>query len=262
MYALITGASSGIGKQYATLLAKQYHYDLILISNQQTELEQLANTLANDYQVQTRTICCDLSTEGIAKTIYERCQAEQLEVEVLINNAGMFFWQPLIELPESKIHTMLMLHMVTLAELCRMFAPQMCQRKKGYILNMSSLTAWITIPGIQCYNSTKAFVLSFSKSLWYELKPYGVGVTVLTPGAIDTPLYGLDANTRKHLVRWGISLPPEKFAGIALKRMFAKRKKAMPGWVNHIATPIIAHLPDWLVFAAMKRFPQYKNIPL
>ena len=77
---------------------------------------------------------------------------------------------------------MLMLHMITLAELCRLFAPAMCERRNGYILNMSSMTAWMTFPGIQCYNSTKAFVLSFSKSIREELLPYGVSVTTMTPG--------------------------------------------------------------------------------
>ncbi|MBQ7449571.1 MAG: SDR family NAD(P)-dependent oxidoreductase [Paludibacteraceae bacterium] len=188
------------------------------------------------------------------------CEENGIEVDILINNAGMFFWQPLVDLPPQKILTMLNLHMTTLAMLCRFFGEDMCRRRKGWILNMSSMTAWITIPGIQCYNSTKAFVYSFSKSLWYEMKPKGVTITALTPGAIDTPLYGLDDKIRRRLVFFGISYTPERFAKIALKRMFQGKKQAMPGWINHLAVPIIKHLPDWAIFFAMKRLPQYRSI--
>ena len=154
------------------------------------------------------------------------------------------------------------MHIFTLAMLCRLFGEDMCRHKRGYILNMSSVTAKMTFPGIQCYNSTKAFVYSFSKSIYYEFKPFGVTVTTLTPGAIDTPLYGLDARTRQKLVKVGISLPPEKFVSIALKRLFNGNKTAMPGWINHIALPIIIHLPDWAIRIAMKHLPQYRSIPL
>ena len=262
MYALITGASSGIGKEYAVCLARDYKRDLILVSNQQEQLQEVADELSADYGVKTVAHYADLAREHAADEVYRFCHDNGYEVDILINNAGMFFWQPLIEAPAAKVHAMLMLHAVTLAEMCRLFAQPMCERRNGYILNMASMTAWMTIPGIQCYNSTKAFVYSFSKSIYNELRPYNVSVTVMTPGAIDTPLYGLDDKTRRRVVRWGISLPPEKFAAIALRRMFQRRKQAMPGWINHVAVPIISHLPDPLIRFAMKRFPQYKNIPM
>lgn len=129
------------------------------------------------------------------------------------------------------------------------------------ILNMASMTGYWNIPGIQVYNATKAFVMSFSKSIWYEFRPYGVTVTAISPGAIDTPLYGLDDKTRRRLVLWRISFPPEQLARIALRRMLQGKKHAMPGWINHIAVPVVKHLPDWVLFLAMKHLPQYKNIP-
>ncbi|MBQ8100071.1 MAG: SDR family NAD(P)-dependent oxidoreductase [Paludibacteraceae bacterium] len=262
MYALITGASSGVGKAYATVLARDYGHDVLLVSNQENELQELAARLTQQYGVKALPYYSNLAREEAAEELYRWCGDNHVEVDILINNAGMFFWQPLIEAAAGKAQTMLMLHMVTPAMLCRLFGEDMCRRKKGWILNMSSMTAWMPFPGIQCYNATKAFVLSFSKSIWYEMKPYGVGVTTLTPGAIDTPLYGLNDKARRQLVRFGISFPPERFAQIALRRMFKKRKQAMPGWVNHIAVPLLKHLPDWAVFTAMKIAPQYKNIPL
>lgn len=259
-YALVTGASSGIGKCYAQILARDYHYNLLLVSNQQKELQEVAEQLSNEYKIEAIPHYSDLARTNAAKDLYEWCQAEGYEVEVLINNAGMFFWKTLIDVDPKKIECMLLVHMHTLAMMCRYFGEDMCKRGSGYILNMSSLTYKMTFPGIQCYNSTKAFVYSFSKSLWYEFKPLGVKVCTLTPGAIDTPLYGLNDKARRLLVRFGISFTPMRFAAIALKRMFKGRKTAMPGWINHIALPIIIHLPDWAIFFAMKRLPQYEGI--
>lgn len=260
MFALVTGASSGVGKAYSTILARDYKHDLILISNQEKELNELAAHLSQTYGVRAVALYKDLSLQSAATDIYEWCQTNNFEVDILINNAGMFFWKPIIEVTPERVQTILNLHIFTLTMLCRLFGEDMARRRKGYILNMSSMTAWMSMPGIQCYNASKAFVLNFSKSLWYEMKPMGVKVTTLTPGAIDTPLYGLDDKTRRRLVRFGISFTPEHFARIALKRMIKGKKQAMPGWINHIAVPIISHLPDWAIFFAMRHLPQYANI--
>ncbi len=263
MYALVTGASSGIGKAYSTILARDYKHDVLLVSNQEKELQDLAAELREQYGVKALPYYCNLARTEAAEELHTWCQENSVEVDILINNAGMFFWTPLIEVPAGKVLTILNLHMTTLAMLCRYFGEDMCRRRQGYILNMSSMTAYMTFPGIQCYNATKSFVLSFSKSIWYEMKPFGVKVTAMTPGAIDTPLYGLDEKTRRRLVWWNISFPPEKFAKIALRRMIQGKKKAMPGWVNHIAVPLLKHLPDWAIFFAMGLLPRfYGSIPL
>ena len=261
-YALVTGASSGIGLAYATILARDYHMPLLLVSNQEPELLALAQRLTADYGVPAVPHYADLAAPDAAQQLYQWCADNHYAVDVLINKAGVFFWQPLIEVAPAKVQTMLQLHMVTLAMLCRLFGADMCARRRGYILNMSSVTAWMMFPGIQCYNSTKAFVRSFSRSLWYEMRPFGVTVTTLTPGGIDTPLYGLSDRTRRRLVRIGLLMTPERFSTVALRALFRSRKQAMPGWWNHLLLPLIRHLPDRLIFAAMRIAPQYKNIPL
>ncbi|MGM9830544.1 MAG: SDR family NAD(P)-dependent oxidoreductase [Paludibacteraceae bacterium] len=258
MYALVTGASSGVGLHYATVLASDYHCDLVLVSNQALEIEQAARTIAEAYGVQAVGIYADLSRAEAADDIYRYCREHGIEVDILVNNAGMFYMKRLIEVPVGKIETLLMLHMFTLTKLCRLFGNDMCERRRGRILNMASMTAWMSMPGIQCYNASKAFVLNLSKSLWYELKPYGVSVTVMTPGAIDTGLYNLSPEMRRWLVRLNVSIPPEKFACIALKKMFKGKKQAMPGLLNRLFVPVINHLPDWAVFAAMKRLPVFR----
>ncbi|MCM1034437.1 MAG: SDR family NAD(P)-dependent oxidoreductase [Paludibacter sp.] len=258
MWALVTGASSGVGLYYATILASDYHYDLLLVSNQEKEIADTANRLSATYDVRAIGVYSDLSDAQSADRLHDYCHSKGMEVEVLVNNAGMFFMQRLTDASLKKIDTLLMLHAFTLTKMCRLFGEDMCKRGKGYILNMASMTAWMAMPGIQCYNASKAYVLNFSKSLWYELHPYGVGVTVMTPGAIDTGLYNLSPSIRKWLVRLNVSIPPERFARIALKKMFRCKKQAMPGILNYLFVPIINHLPDWAVFAAMKRLPMFR----
>lgn len=259
MLALVTGASSGIGLQYATALARDYKTDLLLVSNQEAELHQVAADLAQTYGVRTIAHYQNLATQTAAEELHAWTLEQGLEVDILINNAGVFFFNPLVETSMKRFELMLMLHVVTVAKLCRLFGEDMCRRGNGYILNMSSMSAWMAYPGIQTYNSTKAFIYNFSKSLWYEFYPKGVGITVMTPGAVDTALFGLSDYWRRVAVKLTVSIPPEKLVVKALKRMFKKKKTGMPGVINHLATPFLKHTPDWFVFLTMKFVGQFQK---
>lgn len=275
MLALVTGASSGIGLEYAKQLARDYHIDLLLVSNQEQEQQQVANELSAQYGVKTIALYADLSKQNAAEELYQYCVDNQLVVDVLVNNAGMFFFNPYCETSMTRIELMLNLHMITVAKLTRLFGEQMLQRelnaeeqsqkicskprRKGYILNMSSMSAWMAMPGIQCYNSTKAFIYNFSKSIWYEFKPKGVNVTVMAPGAVDTALFGLAPHLRRLAVKLTVSIPPEKLVKRALKKMFRGKKADTPGLINWLVTPLLKHTPDWLVFAAMKWIGKYQK---
>ena len=275
MLSLVTGASSGIGLQYATQLARDYHSDLLLVSNQEKELAEVAQNLKNVYGVNTIPHYADLSKPEAADSLFAYCKENGLVVDVLINNAGVFFFNPYCETATKRIDLMLNLHMITVAKLCRLFGEEMinrqlteqeqlekihgCKRQKGYILNMSSMSAWMAMPGIQTYNATKAFIYNFSKSLWYELKPKGVNITVMTPGAVDTALFGLAPNLRKLAVNLTVAIPPEKLVKRALRKMFKGKKADMPGVINHLATPLLKHTPDWLVFLAIKYVGKFQK---
>lgn len=275
MLSLVTGASSGIGLQYATQLARDYHTDLLLVSNQEDELRKVAENLEAQYKVRAIPHYADLSKQDAAEDLYDYCHANNLVVDILINDAGVFFFNPYCETSMKRISLMLNLHMVTVSKLCRLFGEDMVARqltdeeqaqticgkprRKGYILNMSSMSAWMAMPGIQTYNATKAFIYNFSKSLWYELKPKGVNITVMTPGAVDTALFGLAPNLRKLAVNLKVSIPPEKLVKRALRSMFRGKKADMPGVVNHLFTPILKHTPDWLVFFVIKHIGKYQK---
>ena len=275
MLALVTGASSGIGLQYATQLARDYHTDLLLVSNQKEEQEKVAADLAAQYGVKAIPLYADLSKQDAAEQLYQYCQDNHLVVDILVNNAGVFFFNPYCETSMKRIELILNLHIITVAKLCRLFGEDMINReltaeesaqkicgksrKKGYILNMSSMSAWMAMPGIQSYNASKAFIYNFSKSLWYELKPKGVNITVMTPGAVDTALFGLAPHLRRLAVNLTVSIPPEKLVKRALKKMFRGKKADMPGVINHLCTPLLKHTPDWMLFLAMRLIGKYQK---
>lgn len=273
MLSLVTGASSGIGLQYATALARDYHSDLLLVSNQPEELEHVAADLAAAYGVATTAHFADLSLPDAAETLFAWTKENGFTVDVLINNAGVFFFNPYVETSMRRIELMLQLHVMTVAKLTRLFAEDMSKRPssvrvrglsakrsmKGYILNMSSMSAWMAMPGIQTYNASKAFIYNLSKSLWYEFKPLGVGITVMAPGAVDTALFGLAPNLRKLAVSLTVSIPPEKLVKRALKALFRNKKADTPGFLNWLATPLLKHTPDRLLFLAMKYVGKYQK---
>ena len=124
---------------------------------------------------------------------------------------------------------------------------------------MSSMSAWMAMPGIQCYNATKAFIYNFSKSIWYELRPKGVNITVMAPGAVDTALFGLAPHLRRLAVALTVSIPPKKLVKRALRKMFRGKKADTPGVINWLATPLLKHTPDWLVFLVMKFIGKYQK---
>lgn len=275
MLGLVTGASSGIGLQYATQLARDYHCDLLLVSNQEKELAQVATDLATAYGVQTVAHYADLSLTDAAEQLHAWCKEQGYVVDILVNNAGVFFFNPYCETSLKRIDLMLQLHVNTVAKLTRLFGEEMMKREltaeeakqricghkrmRGYILNMSSMSAWMAMPGIQTYNATKVFIYNFSKSLWYEFHPKNVGITVMAPGAVDTELFGLAPNLRKLAVNLTVSIPPEKLVRRALKNMFRGKKADTPGFINWLSTPLLKHTPDWLVFLAMKYVGKYQK---
>ena len=275
MLALVTGASSGIGLQYASQLARDYHCDLLLVSNQEKELGEVAANLAAEYGVKTVAHFADLSLNDAAENLYAWCKENGYVIDILINNAGVFFFNPYCETALKRIELMLQLHVMTVAKLTRLFGEDMCKREltpkeaqericghkrmRGYILNMSSMSAWMAMPGIQTYNATKAFIYNFSKSIWYELKLHNVGITVMAPGAVDTGLFGLAPNLRKLAVALTVSIPPEKLVKRALKKMFRGKKADTPGVINWLSTPLLKHTPDWVLFFAQKKLKQFMH---
>ena len=244
-WVLITGGSSGMGLEYARQLAKTGCH-LLLVSNQKEELEKVANDLKT-VEIQVIPHYQNLATETAAEELYAFCQAENLQIDILINNAGMFFFEELTPEKEAKALKMMRLHILTPTRLCVLFGEEMKQRGFGYIINMSSMAAQLACPGITIYSATKAYLKSFVKSLYFEMRPYGVGVTTVCPAAIAPPLYNRKPRLLKLGVKIGLIGTTQWLVRKALKGMIRKKRVVMPGFMNLYLPPLIALLPHGLV---------------
>ena len=251
MTALITGGSSGMGLEYARQLAA-WGYDLILVSNRQEELDTAAETLRGRFAVDVRTRFQDLAVPDAAEQLFNWCLQDVLP-DVVINNAGMFFFKELQTEDLDRAQAMLDLHIVTITRMCILFGNAMKKRGGGYILNVSSIAARIPAPGITIYSATKAYLRSFGRSLSYELKPYGASITTVCPAAIATPLYRLSEDKMRLGVRLGLIKTPQWLVKRALKAMFRRRRVVSPGFMNVWLPPLIALLPGPLVAFIWKK---------
>ncbi len=252
--ALVTGASSGMGLIYARELAAR-GYDIVLVSNQQEQLSQAAADIAADYGVAAIPHFADLATPDAAAGLHGWCAEQGLEIDVLVNNAGMFFFKELCTDDLPRVRAMMNLHMTTVTELCLLFGEDMKRRgslsggnagRSGHILIVSSMTAKLPTPGIAIYSATKAYLKSFGKSLYFEMKPYGVGVTTVCPAAIATPLYNIKPSLMKVGVRTGVIHTPQWLVKRALRGMFRGRPTVRPSLMNYYLPPLVRMLPRWV----------------
>ena len=178
--ALVTGASAGLGVEFARQLAKRGH-SLVLVARRKERLEELAKELGN-----ARAVAFDLSKKDAAAKLLADLDANGEVVDLLVNNAGFGLIGRFAELDAKRERQMIDLNVATLTDLCRAVAPQMIERKSGGIINVASTAAFQPGPKMAVYFATKAFVLSLSEALHEELKPYGIKVSCLCPGPTRT----------------------------------------------------------------------------
>ncbi len=257
-FALITGASSGIGEEYARQLAAK-GYNIVVVSERDKENRRVAEALHARYGVEALPLCVDLTDSDAADTVFDFAQQIDGEVEILINNAGMLLFSTLERTDEARLDKIIALHCTTPTKLCRLFAAAMAQRGRGHILLMSSVTAWTPYPTISHYAASKAYLKSFGQSLWYEMRERGVSVTTVFPSAVDTPFYNLDDKMRRRLLWLGLMLSAEDVAHRALRAMFRRRRKCLPGFWTKLEAAICAVLPAWALLPVLK-IPAVKRI--
>ena len=256
-YALITGAASGMGRIYARRLAMM-GYNLVIVdinasgletTRQIVEEEVRSSNIPQDVRDRLKilTVVQDLSVREAADVIFERTRSEGCDVEVLVNNAGIMYCQGIAHTSERMLSLIMSVHMTTPMMLCRKYVNPMKERGCGYILNISSLAAWMIWPGIGMYGSTKCFVRHYSRELRIECQKTGVSVTNAYFGAVDTPLVPLKDSLRKLARGLTVMITPEKAVDKALKATFRRRKGVMPGLLNKIFKPICMIMPDCLL---------------
>lgn len=185
--ALITGASSGIGKELAIIHAENGG-DLIIVARRKDKLIELKEEIEIKYFVKVMIITKDLTEIGAVKDLYDEVKKQGVKVEYLINNAGFGLRGKYGELSWERQHQMMKLNMIALSELIYLFLPEMVKRNKGRILNNSSTVSYIPGPFQAVYFATKSYVQFLSNAIAEELHDSKVTVTNLMPGATDTEL--------------------------------------------------------------------------
>ena len=267
-YALVTGAASGMGKIYSLRLAER-GYNVVLVDINAKGLEETDMMIKSSIQAsqdisaehkaafQSIQLVQDLSAMDAADQIFAKTEAEGCQVEVLVNNAGVMYCQGIADTSERMLKLIMMVHMNTPLMLCRKYVNGMKERGCGYILNISSLAAWMSWPGIGMYGNTKRFVKDYSRELRIECQKTGVSVTNAYFGAVDTPLIPLKDSLRRLARGLAVMISPETAVKRALNATFARRRGTMPGLLNKIFWPFIVMLPDCLLGWAYRKAKPY-----
>ncbi len=239
--ALITGASVGLGEQFAFRFARD-GYDLVLVARNAARLEALAERLRL-HKVQTHVMPFDLSLATAPQALFDAVTAKGLEVEYLVNNAGFGSNGPFLDLAAEHEAQMVDLNCTALLRLTHLFAKPMRERGVGRVLNVASTAGFQPGPYMATYYATKAFVLSFSEALAYELKDSGVTVTAYCPGATHTEFAKRAGNDKSKLFSMPGVARAEDVVNDAYESMMNGEVVAVHGFLNWVASEAVRVSP-------------------
>jgi short-subunit dehydrogenase len=227
---LITGASSGIGEAFARKLAVRGH-NLLLVARSEEKLIALCNELGRSKSIHAQYVAMDLSQPDAPVRLFEETQKRELEVDLLINNAGFGSLGDFTALDLARELEMIDLNVRALVELTNLFLMPMRERKGGAIINVASTAGFQPVPFMATYAATKAFVLSFSEALWEENRPFGIKIMALCPGATDTNFF-----EASHMPRppFRISQTADDVVDAALRGLKRGKGHIVSGWTNFL----------------------------
>ncbi|GAB2794060.1 hypothetical protein HNQ93_003827 [Hymenobacter luteus] len=247
-YALVTGATNGIGYELAKLLA-QDHYNLVLVARSTQELEQTATELRQQYGVEVETIAQDLFQREAPFAVYEAVKAKDLQIEVLVNNAGQGQYGEFIETDINRELDIIQLNIGAYVVLTKKFLQEMVVRNQGKILQVSSIGGELPGPLQSVYHGTKAFVTSFTEAIREETKETNVTITALLPGVTDTDFFNKADMTEAKLVKEGHRADPADVAKDGYEALKAGKDKVVSGFMNKVQVAVSNIIPDSLVAA-------------
>lgn len=227
---LITGASSGIGAAFARKLAARGR-NVFLVARSEDKLIALCNELGRLTSIRAQYLALDLRHPDAGAQLLEETQKRELEIEMLINNAGFGSMGEFIRLDLNHELDMIQLNIRALVDLTHRFIQPMRDRKRGTIINVASTAAFQAVPYMATYAATKAFVLSFSEALWEENRSHGVHVMALCPGVTETNFFeaaGIDRPPMRTIQT------PEEVVETALRALPREKPTVISGWTNFL----------------------------
>lgn len=228
--ALVTGASNGLGADFARQLAEMGAH-LVLVARREELLVQLKQEIQGRFPVDVDVVAMDLSTPDAPTRLHDQLRAQGREVDVLINNAGFGLHGAFLDIPWERERNMLELDILALVHLTKLFAADMASRRFGFVLQVASIGAYQATPSYATYAAAKAFVLSFGEALAEELRASNVRCTVLSPGVTATEFLQVSGQTPTAYQRLAMMESPD-VVRIGLKAMLAGRASLVPGRVN------------------------------
>jgi uncharacterized protein len=232
-WALITGASSGLGLEFADLLAAQ-KVNLVLAARRQEPMEKLASNLRRNYGVDVLVEAIDLASPGAASRLKSSLDARLVEIDILLNNAGYGLHGDFLETPIERTVDMIQLDITALTELTYLFGRDMATRRSGPTLLVTSLLAFQAVPSYAAYAATKAYVLALGEALHDELRPHGVIVTTLCPGHTATGFDAAAGATASAILRL-LTMKPRPVAASGIRALLQGRATVVAGLSNKIA---------------------------
>lgn len=243
--ALITGASSGIGAEFARQLAAK-KVDLILTARRRERLEALKQELEAAHGIHVEPIVCDLVQPEAARELFAAIQERKLSVSLLINNAGFGLYHEFLENVPEQLEKMITLNITALTLLTRYIAEEMKQKGRGQILLVASTAAFQPVPYHAAYSATKAYVLSLGPALFEEFKPYGIVVSTLCPGLTESEFFEkADFTISPSLKK--ITMSARDVAAIGLKALERKKAVQIAGWFNQVTKSMVRLFPQsWI----------------
>ena len=249
--ALITGASSGLGLEFADLLAAQ-KANLVLVARRQEPMEELASDLRRKYGVEVQVEAIDLASPGAASRLKSSLDARSVIIDILVNNAGYGLHGDFRETPIDRTVNMIQLNITALTELTYLFGRDMATRRSGHILLVASLLAFQAVPSYAAYAPTKAYVLALGEALHDELRPHGVIVTSLCPGHTATGFDAAAGATISPLLRV-LTMKPHPVARSGIRALLKGKAMVIAGLPNKMAAFSNRLTPRGMQRATMRR---------
>ena len=253
---LITGASSGIGRELARCFAAD-GCRLILLARNTDALEALAGELRQAHEIETLVLTADLSRPETPARVFKELQGRGIKVDVLVNNAGFGANGTFAGLPLPRQLEMIQV-ITALTNLTGLFLPGMIERRRGGVLNVGSLAGFLSGPGMNVYYATKAFVLSFTEALAEELAGTGVTATALCPGPTATNFGNISHGQKMRRLNTP-KMPAATVASFGHRAFRQGRPLAIPGWQYHVLLLLLRIMPRWLVRKMARRFNDTKE---